>query len=202
MSLILTDENFEKEVKGTDKLVLVDFFATWCEPCTMLAPILEKVAEELKEKLVLMKVNVDDTPKISGNLGIEKIPTVVLFKNGNPISGFVGMAPEASIKEWITTAEKESSKETPSEEPSIEELIEGFEKHAKVAGITLNPDKKTVERIAKGLILNEKKHGAQYCPCRRVTGDKEADKKIICPCIYHKDEVKKDGHCLCNLYVK
>ena len=102
----LTDENFEKEISSTDKLVLVDFFATWCEPCTMLAPILERVAEELKDKIVLMKANLDDTPKMSGQLGVEKIPTVILFKNGKAVSGFVGLAPEASIKDWIENTDR------------------------------------------------------------------------------------------------
>jgi thioredoxin 1 len=101
MNTILTDENFDKEITSTEKLVLVDFFAVWCEPCSMLAPILDKVAEDLKEKVVLFKVNVDNAPKISGKLGIEKIPTVVLFKNGKPVSKIVGLSSEISIKRWI-----------------------------------------------------------------------------------------------------
>ena len=66
----------------------------------------------------------------------------------------------------------------------------------------LNPDKKIVERVMAGLAENEKKYGAKYCPCRRVSGNKEEDAKKICPCIWHKDEIEKDGHCFCNLYVK
>ena len=101
MTTLLTDENFEKEVSNSDKLVLVDFFATWCEPCTMLAPILEKVAEDLKDKIILLKANLDDIPKTAGKFGVEKIPTVILFKSGKPISGFVGLSSEQSIKEWL-----------------------------------------------------------------------------------------------------
>lgn len=198
MAIVLTDENFEREVSDTDKLVLVDFFATWCEPCSILAPILDKVAEDLKEKIVLMKANLDNVPKTAEKLGVEKIPTVVLFKNGKAISGFIGLAPEANIKEWIEKSEKD---DIPAK-PDMEKIIEQFDNYAKSAGIKLNPDKKTVERVANGLLRNEEKYGEKYCPCRRVTGDKEADKKIICPCIYHKDEIEKDGHCLCNLYVK
>ena len=182
MSEILNDENFEKEIKCTNKLVLVDFFATWCEPCSMLAPILEKVVESLKDKVVLMKASLDDVPKIAEQFGVEKIPTVILFKNGVAISGFVGLAPESSIKEWIMTGE--------------------FEDYAKTNGFQLNPDKKTVDRVIKGLLANEQKFGSQYCPCRRVTGDKEEDAKKICPCVWGKAEIEKDGHCLCNLYVK
>jgi ferredoxin-thioredoxin reductase catalytic subunit len=84
----------------------------------------------------------------------------------------------------------------------IEELMKEYDDYAKNTGIQLNPDKKTVERVIIGLLNNEERHGAKYCPCRRVTGDKEEDAKKICPCIWHKDEVSKDGHCLCNLYVK
>ena len=182
MSEILNDENFEKEIKCTNKLVLVDFFATWCEPCSMLAPILEKVVESLKDKVVLMKASLDDVPKIAEQFGVEKIPTVILFKNGVAISGFVGLAPESSIKEWIMTGE--------------------FDNYANSNGFKLNPDKKTVERVIKGLLINEQKYGSQYCPCRRVTGDKEEDAKKICPCVWGKAEIEKDGHCLCNLYVK
>jgi ferredoxin-thioredoxin reductase catalytic subunit len=87
-------------------------------------------------------------------------------------------------------------------EDKIKEIIEKSDAYAKSAGYNLNPDKATVERVAKGLLMNEEKYGEQYCPCRRVSGDKEADKKNICPCIYHKDEIAKDGHCFCKLFVK
>lgn len=81
-------------------------------------------------------------------------------------------------------------------------MKEKFKKHAEENGFKLNPSGKIVEGIINRLLINEKEKGEQYCPCRRVTGDKEEDKKIICPCIYHKDEVKNDGHCLCFLFVK
>jgi len=83
-----------------------------------------------------------------------------------------------------------------------EELIKQYENYAQANGLKLNPDIKIVEAIVKGLLMKEEKFGARYCPCRRVTGDKEEDKKIICPCIYHKEEIKKEGHCLCNLFVR
>jgi ferredoxin-thioredoxin reductase catalytic subunit len=84
----------------------------------------------------------------------------------------------------------------------MEEFIKFCEEHATKNGFSLNPDKKEVERVFKGLLLNEEKHGAKYCPCRRVTGNKEEDTAKICPCVWHKDEVAKDGHCLCRLFVK
>ena len=83
-----------------------------------------------------------------------------------------------------------------------EEFLEFCKEHAEKNGFKVNPNKKVVDNIIKRLLENETKHGEKYCPCRAITGDKEQDKKIICPCIYHKDEVKKQGHCLCNLFVK
>jgi len=80
--------------------------------------------------------------------------------------------------------------------------IEGYEKYAKASGFRLNPDRKIVEMIVMGLLSNQEKYGARYCPCRIRTGKKEDDVKIICPCIYHKDEIKKMGHCHCGLFVR
>lgn len=101
MNIILTDENFDREIKNQKKPVLVDFFATWCEPCTMLAPILEKVAEELKDKVVLLKANLDDIPTTAQKFGVDRIPTVNLFKDGEVVGGFVGLRSEADIKNWL-----------------------------------------------------------------------------------------------------
>ncbi|MGA2418223.1 MAG: thioredoxin [Candidatus Staskawiczbacteria bacterium] len=198
MTTTLTDENFENEIKSTDKLALVDFFATWCEPCSVLAPILEKVAEDLKEKIILMKANLDEVPKMAEKFKVEKIPTVILFKNGKPISGFIGAAPEKSIKEWIENTEKNDVKG----EPDINGMMERYDNYAKSNGFRLNPDKKVVERVINGLLANEKKYGKKYCPCRRVSGNEEEDAKKICPCAFHKEEIEKDGHCICNLFVK
>ncbi|MFH0876323.1 MAG: ferredoxin-thioredoxin reductase catalytic domain-containing protein [archaeon] len=83
-----------------------------------------------------------------------------------------------------------------------EELIAFYLKHANENNIQLNPDKKIVDMILKGLMKNGEKFGENYCPCRRVTGNKEDDKKIICPCIYHFDEIENDGHCHCMLFTK
>ena len=96
-----TDENFEKEIARTYKFVLVDFIATWCEPCSILAPILEKISDEFKEKIILVKVDVKEAPLTAQKFRVEKIPTMVLFKDGKPISGFTGMVPEQSIKNWM-----------------------------------------------------------------------------------------------------
>jgi len=97
----LTDENFEKEIQGTAKPILVDFWAQWCTPCFVLGPILEKLAEEYKDKMILAKVDLDAAPLTSQKYRIEQIPTVILFKEGKPISGFIGVRPEPVIKSWL-----------------------------------------------------------------------------------------------------
>lgn len=84
----------------------------------------------------------------------------------------------------------------------MEELIKKYEEYAKQNGFQLNPNKKVVEGIVKSLLEKEKNLGARYCPCRRVTGDANEDKKIICPCVYHREEIEKDGKCHCGLFVR
>ena len=104
--IILKDEGFEKEVAGTDKFVLIDFFATWCGPCSVLGPILEKMEKEFEGKVVFAKANVDETPLNSQKFGVDKIPMVALLKNGKQVNGFVGLIPEQAIKDWLNNAIK------------------------------------------------------------------------------------------------
>jgi len=84
----------------------------------------------------------------------------------------------------------------------IKELTEAYKQYAEENGFKLNPDKKIVEGLVRSLLLNEKDYGGKYCPCRLRRGIPEEDKKIECPCIYHKDEIKEQGHCHCFLFVK
>ena len=74
--------------------------------------------------------------------------------------------------------------------------------NAKENGFRLNPDQKVVEKLIKGLLANEKKHGERYCPCRRIVGNKDEDSSKICPCKWHKEEIKRDGHCFCGLFLE
>ena len=78
-----TSENFEAEVLKSDKPVLVDFYADWCGPCKMMAPLVEQLAEELAEEAVIGKLNVDDCEDIAMKYGVMNIPTLILFKNNN-----------------------------------------------------------------------------------------------------------------------
>ncbi|MDD5649863.1 MAG: ferredoxin-thioredoxin reductase catalytic domain-containing protein [Candidatus Nanoarchaeia archaeon] len=76
------------------------------------------------------------------------------------------------------------------------------EKYAKTKGFHLNPNEKELDLILKGLENNRKKHGFPYCPCRIITGNKEKDREIICPCVYHRGEIEINGNCLCKLFWK
>ena len=80
-------------------------------------------------------------------------------------------------------------------------IRERIERYAEQSPFKLNPDEKTVARVIKGLAARKKKYGYDFCPCRIVSGDKEKDDKIICPCEYHKEEVSRDGKCHCDLFV-
>ena len=104
----LTDENFEAEIAKQEKPVLVDFYANWCGPCKVLGPILEKVAEseDMKDKIILVKINVDEFPKTSQKFGIDRIPMVILFNKGKTVDGFIGAMPEPAIKQWLEEAFK------------------------------------------------------------------------------------------------
>lgn len=94
----------------------------------------------------------------------------------------------------------DAGKEIPKEK--IEWLIKKYGVYAKENGFKLNQNRKVVETIVRRLIENEEKSGFRYCPCRRTNGDPHEDKKIICPCIFHKDEIEKQGKCHCMLFVK
>lgn len=100
----LTDANFDEVIKKSEKPVLVDFFAEWCGPCKILGPVIEKIADEMKDKVELVKCNVDEFPNTSGKFNIDRIPNVMLFKNGNSVDGFIGMMPEEEIKNWLQKA--------------------------------------------------------------------------------------------------
>ena len=85
---------------------------------------------------------------------------------------------------------------------NVEQLRAILERYAKSQGFQLNPDDKILDSILQGLLQNEQKFGRRYCPCRVIIGDPEQDRKIICPCVYHRDELKQMGHCHCWLFVR
>jgi thioredoxin 1 len=92
------DSNFEQIVLKAKKPVLVDFWAAWCKPCLMVAPILDELAEEYNNKINFVKLDVDQNPKTAASYGIMSIPTLLIFKNGEPVSHIVGARPKGELK--------------------------------------------------------------------------------------------------------
>lgn len=95
--LILTKDNFEAEVLNSDIPVLVDFWASWCGPCRMLAPVIEDLAKELSGKAKVGKVNVDEEEQLAAQYNIMSIPTVILFKDGKPAATSTGVKNKAQL---------------------------------------------------------------------------------------------------------
>ncbi|MDI4664260.1 thioredoxin [Xanthobacter autotrophicus] len=100
----VSDQSFEQDVLKSGAPVIVDFWAEWCGPCRMVAPILEEVSGEMGEKIRIVKLNVDENPATASKYGIMSIPTLLLFKDGKIASRQVGAAPKAKLVQWINGA--------------------------------------------------------------------------------------------------
>ncbi|HXE72322.1 MAG TPA: thioredoxin [Candidatus Nitrosotenuis sp.] len=98
---IVNDSNFQSEVLEADLPVLVDFYADWCGPCKMVAPVVEKVAGAYSGKLKVVKLNTDESPQTAMNYQVRSIPTLILFRGGQPVSKKVGYVPEAELTRFI-----------------------------------------------------------------------------------------------------
>ena len=99
----INENNFEEEVVKSSLPCLVDFWAEWCGPCKNLAPILEEISNELKEKVKIGKINIDDNQELAAKFSIRSIPTMILFKDGNSIDTKVGLPPKKELLDWIET---------------------------------------------------------------------------------------------------
>ena len=94
---VVTEENFETEVLQNDKPVIVDYWAEWCGPCRMVAPVLEEIAAEYADKIEVVKLNIDDNPELSQRYGIMAIPTMNVFSGGEVVKQIVGAKPKSAL---------------------------------------------------------------------------------------------------------
>src|SRR3954470_18059157 len=93
----VTDQDFDTEVLKSDKPVLVDFWAEWCAPCRMVAPVLEEIAKEHGDKISIVKLNIDENPKVPGKYGIMRIPTMNVYSGGEVVKQIMGAQPKAAM---------------------------------------------------------------------------------------------------------
>jgi thioredoxin len=98
MPVAVTNETFEHEVLQSETPVIVDFWAEWCGPCHAVAPVLDRIVEERAEELKLVKVNIDEERQLSERYGIASIPTIMLFRNGEPAAAVIGAQPKGAIE--------------------------------------------------------------------------------------------------------
>ncbi len=98
---IITNENFEKEVLQSDIPVVIDFFADWCMPCKMFAPVFEEVAKEFEGKVKFVKVNIDESPELAQKYFVMSIPTLKLIKGDELLGNFVGAMSQEELEDWL-----------------------------------------------------------------------------------------------------
>lgn len=102
--LEITDTNFDSEVMKSPQPVLIDFWAPWCGPCRMIAPVVEELAGEYSGSVKVGKINIDDNPNAAMNYGVSSIPTLMVFKNGEVVDRFVGVQPKSRLQQALDSA--------------------------------------------------------------------------------------------------
>ncbi|MBI2448173.1 thioredoxin [Candidatus Microgenomates bacterium] len=104
--LILDDYSFDKEILSSGKVALIDFWAPWCGPCKILGPVIEEIAKDMEDKIIVGKVNVDENPIVAGRYKIMSIPAMLIFKEGKIVDNIIGAQPKDNIVKRIESALK------------------------------------------------------------------------------------------------
>jgi thioredoxin 1 len=104
MSKAVTDTSFTSDVLQSDKPVLVDFWAEWCGPCKKVAPLLEELSEQYGDKIDIVSLNIDENPNTTRDYGVMSIPTLTVFKGGQPVQSVIGAQPKSSLTKLIESA--------------------------------------------------------------------------------------------------
>ena len=104
MTNAVSDASFDTDVLGSAKPVVVDFWAEWCGPCKMIAPHLEEISTEFDGQVKIVKLNIDENQQTAIKYGVRSIPTLIMFKNGEPVDMKVGASPKSDLQKWISTA--------------------------------------------------------------------------------------------------
>ena len=100
-SVAVNDAEFENEVLQSDKPVIVDFWAEWCGPCKQLSPVVDELAEDMKDSVKVVKVNIDEAPEAPTKYGVRGVPTLMIFKDGQVVDTRVGGMPKSQLQEWV-----------------------------------------------------------------------------------------------------
>jgi thioredoxin 1 len=108
MTTAVTEQSFDEEVLQSDKPVLVDFWAEWCGPCHAVAPVLDRIVEDRNGDIKLVKVNIDEQPALSLRYGVQSIPTIILFKDGEPAAAAIGAQPKPALERALGLADSQS----------------------------------------------------------------------------------------------
>jgi thioredoxin len=101
MTTAVTEQSFEEEVLQSEKPVIVDFWAEWCGPCHAVSPVLDRIVDERNGELKLVKVNIDEQPALSQRYGVQSIPTMILFKDGEPAAAAIGAQPKPALEQAL-----------------------------------------------------------------------------------------------------
>jgi len=108
LTTAVTEQSFDQEVLQSDKPVIVDFWAEWCGPCHAVSPVLDRIIQEHRGELRLVKVNIDEQPALSQRYGVQSIPTMILFKNGEPAAAALGAQPKPALEKALGLVDAEA----------------------------------------------------------------------------------------------